>query len=568
MPHPHPRALTAQRSYPNTAALRFFRWLVIPVMLLTTPTLWSDPMGRFGSLLEAVQTARAPETRDEEVPGNGTPIVSAGDDQNVTEDDVVSLGAAASGFSGNPSITYNWRRVDGPYMIFSDASVANPQFVAPDVASEQQVSLEVTASDGTTTVSDTVVITIAPGGESPLTNAIFNGELSGADYWDAEPKILSAGMGFDNIIGVNEITQGAAREAGGAWYEAVVCTSGQEPSDSNRTSMATAAGVSRVSKGHADFDDGLPIVFSWPVATETADVSDFQFTLNTGEVVFPNSVTLLPNWELNERNTIVAFGAFGNRGRPSESDAVYPVRLDIVEDATPLLLVGPGGQEFNAVGLIWTSPDTTGYGAGPVLVGAKLNVVETVPSGEGGVLLLEQASGALPNDEVALYGEAADFRVRVLTTGGFSPDGITGLHPDDYDDFFRVHARGVNGETVLLESTGQDYAVDGGTLRVLGLSDLGQAVDEGNGIFFDDCYTEERDNYIDIILSGDLAAARSVTHVEIPSLAGGYRAFYNPGGPGPEPFEGIRYTEPGPADLEPVIIAIDDPMRVSRSTQQ
>ena len=44
--------------------------------------------------------------------------------------------------------------------------------------------------------------------------------------------------------------------------------------------------------------------------------------------------------------------------------------------------------------------------------------------------------------------------------------------------------------------------------------------------------------------------------------------FYNPGGPGPEPFEGIRYTEPGPADLEPVIIAIDDPMRVSRSPQQ
>ena len=496
------------------------------------------------------------------------PAVNAGDDQNVIEDDVVSLGAATSGFSGNPPITYNWHRVDGPYMIFSDASVANPQFVAPDVASERQVSREVTASDGTTAVTDTLVVTIAPGDESPLTNATFNGELSGADYWDAEPKILSAGMGFDNIIGVNEITEGAALEAGGAWYGSVVCTSGQEPSDSNRTSMATADGVRNVSKGHADFDDGLPIVFSWPVATETADVSDFQFMLNTGEVVFPNSVTLLPNWELNERNTIVAFGAFGNRGKPSESDAVYPVRLDIVEDATPLVLVGPGGQEFSAVGLTWASPDTTGYGAGPVLVGAKLNVVETVPRGEGGLPLLEQNAGTLPNDEVSLYGEAAAFRVRVLTTGGFSPDGITGLHPDDYDDFFRVHARGVNGQTVLLESAGQDYAVDGGTLRVLGLSDLGQAGDEENGIFYDDCYSEDRDNYIDIILSGDLDAARSVTHVEIPSLAGGYQAFYNPGGPGPEPFVGIRYTEPGPADLEPVIIAIDDPMRVSRSIQQ
>ena len=501
-------------------------------------------------------------------PPAAMPAVNAGDDQNVIEDDVVRLGATASGFSGNRSITYNWRRVDGPYMIFSEASVANPQFVAPDVASEQQVSLEVTASDGTTTVTDTLVVTIAPGGESPLTNATFNGELSGADYWDAEPKILSAGMGFDNIIGVNEISEGAALEAGGAWYGSVVCTSGQEPSDSNRTSMAPADGVRNVAKGHADFDDGLPIVFSWPVATETADVSDFQFMLNTGEVVFPNSVTLLPNWELNERNTIVVFGDFGNRGKPSESDAVYPVRLDIVEDATPLTLIGPGGLEFSAVGLIWASPDTTGYGAGPVLVGAKLNVVETVPSGEGGIPLLEQNTGAMPNDEVSLYGEAADFRLRVLTTGGFSPNGITGLHPDDYDDFFRIHARGENGESVLLENAGQDYAVDGGTLRVLGLSDLGQAVDEESGVFYDDCYSEDRDNYIDIILSGDLDAARSVTHVEIPSLAGGYQAFYNPGGPGPEPFEGIRYSEPGPADLEPVIIAIDDPMRVSRSIQQ
>ena len=501
-------------------------------------------------------------------PPAATPAVNAGDDQEVIEDDLVSLEAVTSGFSDNASITYNWRKVDGPFMIFSEASVADPQFVAPDVASEQQISLEVTASDGTTTVTDTLMVIVTPGEESPLTNATFNGELSSADYWDAEPKILSAGMGFDNIIGVNEISEAAALDAGGAWYGSVVCTSGEEASDANRTTMAVAAGVSNVSKGYADFDDGLPIVFSWPVATETADVSDFQFTLNTGEVVFPNAVTLLPNWELNERNTIVAFGAFGNRGKPSESDAVYPVRLNIVEDATPLLLVGPGGQEFNAVGLTWTSPDTTGYGAGPILVGAKLNVVETIPSGEGGLPLIEQNSAAMPNDEVSLYGAVADFRIRVLTSGGFSPDGITGLHPDDYEDFFRIHARGVNGETVLLESTEQDYAVDGGMLRVLGLSDVGQGVDEGNGIFYDDCYSEDRDNYIDIILSGDLDAAQSVTHVEIPSLAGGYRAFYNPGGPGPEPFEGIRYTEPGPADLEPVIIAIDDPMRVSRSPQQ
>ena len=74
---------------------------------------------------------------------------------------------------------------------------------------------------------------------------------------------------------------------------------------------------------------------------------------------------------------------------------------------------------------------------------------------------------------------------------------------------------------------------------------------------------EDRDNYSDIILAGD-EPARSLRHVEIPSPKGGYAAFYNPGGPGPETFDGVRYTAPGPPDLEPITLALDDPMRVSR----
>ena len=70
-------------------------------------------------------------------------------------------------------------------------------------------------------------------------------------------------------------------------------------------------------------------------------------------------------------------------------------------------------------------------------------------------------------------------------------------------------------------------------------------------------------NYIDIILVGDEDAARNITFLEIPSLEEGYDALYNPGGPGTTPFSGVSYSQPGPRDLEPVIIALDDPMRVS-----
>ena len=93
-----------------------------------------------------------------------------------------------------------------------------------------------------------------------------------------------------------------------------------------------------------DHDDGLPVVFSWPVATETVDLTDFAFTLNTGETVFAHAASMNPNWEDDERNTVVLFGDLGNRLPSADPDAVFPVRLEIVADDTPLVLVGPGGR--------------------------------------------------------------------------------------------------------------------------------------------------------------------------------------------------------------------------------
>jgi hypothetical protein len=78
---------------------------------------------------------------------------------------------------------------------------------------------------------------------------------------------------------------------------------------------------------------------------------------------------------------------------------------------------------------------------------------------------------------------------------------------------------GEEGNNVIIDKVNQDFDVKGGTLRVVGLSDLGQP--EGGTVAFDECYGEDRDNYIDIILVGD-----------------------------------------EDADLEPVIIALDDPMRI------
>ena len=134
-------------------------------------------------------------------------------------------------------------------------------------------------------------------------------------------------------------------------------------------------------------------------------------------------------------------------------------------------LVGPGGKEVNAVGLTWTT--TTGYDSGPTLVGAKLNRAGDRVEGEGGVQAVDRF-GYLPNDEFALYGQA-DFRLRVLTTGGFSPDGLIGLRPHMFEDFFRLHAKGPRGDAIMLDKVGSTTRLLGGALGILGLFDLGKA---------------------------------------------------------------------------------------------
>ena len=59
------------------------------------------------------------------------------------------------------------------------------------------------------------------------------------------------------------------------------------------------------------------------------------------------------------------------------------------------------------------------------------------------------------------------------------------------------------------------YQIDGGTVTVLGLADLGLAQSS-----YDDAYIEDHYNQNDIVLSGDEAAVRAIRMVEIPASDG------------------------------------------------
>jgi hypothetical protein len=396
--------------------------------------------------------------------------------------------------------------------------------------------------------------------------AMYDGKLIDADYWDSEPRILSAVFGFDGIIGSEADDQQTTIDAGGAWDSTLECAKDGGPTDADRSSLVLESSFPKIAlideDANTQYVDGTPVVFSWPVRTDSLRPSQFRFTLNTGEVVTATAITMTPNFEYNERNTVVMFTELGNRELPTEASARFPVRLDIIpaSDGTELMLAGPDG-DVSATSLSFET-DKTSYASGPTLVGAKLNRIDDVPKGEGPVDKNGEAN--MPNDERTLFGTEGDFRLRMLTTGGFSPDGLRGVLPINFTTFFRIHATGPDGSDVIIDKTNTPFVVAGGSLTVIGISDLGKAESQTDQILFDDCYSEDRDNYLDIILAGEEGAARSITGLEIPSLDGGYSAFYTPGGPGQSPTEGVAYTAPGPATLQPVTIALDDPMRINR----
>lgn len=384
-----------------------------------------------------------------------------------------------------------------------------------------------------------------------------------SDLWTAQPQILSAGYAFEGISGVpglftvNDLNLAIAAGAGvNLDYAAADSTAPLR----NLTSAASPLGIATAGFGGTpSLQDAMPIVFSWPLLPSTVGPTDIRITLNTGEVITPDVAALNPNFDYNERHVIVVFGDFGNRLTPGTEGARYAVSVSIVEDDTPLMAVGANGP-VSIVGLTATS--SNGYASGPQLVGARLT--EFFSAGDFSPAAL---SNSLPNDGAAYYGTDAMFRLRLFTSGGFSPDGVSGFLPTEFERFFKLEAQHADGTTVQITQDGVTYDLGVGTLRVVGIADLGAAVGDESAINPIQ-YLEDHDNYFDIILAGDAAAVARLTTVVIPTSAeAGYSDIYNPGGPGRTPVDGVIYTAPAAAQRFAIDVSLNDLGTVSYAAQ-
>lgn len=384
-----------------------------------------------------------------------------------------------------------------------------------------------------------------------------------ADLWTDTPEILAAGYGFEGISGVpgvltvNDLNLAALAGAGvNLDYAALDPTAPLR----NLTSAASPIGIAAAGFGGTpSLLDAMPIEFSWPLLPSTVDPTDIQLILNTGEVVTPEVAALNPNYDYNERHVIVVFGDFGNRLTPGTEGARYPVSIRIVEDDTPLMAVGPNGP-VSIVGL--TQDSSNPYISGPQLVGARLTEMSAA-----GDFSTPALSNATPNDGLSYYGDDAMYRLRLFTSGGFSPDGVSGFLPTEFERFFKLEATHADGSTVVITQDGADYDLGVGTVKVVGIAELGAAVDDETAI---DAlqYAEDHDNYFDIILSGDAAAIERLNMVVIPtSDESGYSDIYNPGGPGRTPTAGYTYTEPAAAQRFEIDVSLDDLGTVSYADQ-
>jgi len=125
---------------------------------------------------------------------NSPPTANAGGAQTVAELSAINLdGSGSSDPDVNDVLTYAWLQTAGPAVSLSDATVAQPSFTSPDVATPTVLSFQLTVDDGTDNDMATVDITV----QETLSQVSVAGILS---YEFALPNANCNGLNLDNPV--------------------------------------------------------------------------------------------------------------------------------------------------------------------------------------------------------------------------------------------------------------------------------------------------------------------------------------------------------------------------------
>ncbi|MAG55652.1 MAG: hypothetical protein CMJ83_05105 [Planctomycetes bacterium] len=139
------------------------------------------------------QLPSAPSTVDVTIKNvNNVPLGDAGDDQTVCETNLVTLDGSGSFDADGETLAYLWVQTGGFPVTLTDAMAPAPGFVAPPVGpAGEELTFQLTVSDGVDVDTDDVVITVLNQNQPPVADA-------GEDQVkDSESAVALAGTAFD-----------------------------------------------------------------------------------------------------------------------------------------------------------------------------------------------------------------------------------------------------------------------------------------------------------------------------------------------------------------------------------
>ncbi len=200
-------------SDPDAGTNLSYNWLQVsgPAVTLSnsrssTPTFTAVPSGQAQTLVFRLEVSDGQLTDSDRVivvipagTPNAAPLANAGLDRRVqgfNSTTVVTLdGSASSDPDGSP-LSYSWRQASGPAVTLSGASTVSPTFTFNPGGStaDQVVTFELTVSDGASSTTDTVTLTLSPNAV-PVVNVTPS--VSVPDYTPGAPVQLDASNSTD-----------------------------------------------------------------------------------------------------------------------------------------------------------------------------------------------------------------------------------------------------------------------------------------------------------------------------------------------------------------------------------
>ena len=240
---------------------------------------------RFLSILVIIIIFSSCSDDGDKSPNNIAPSIenqtfSIAEDANIG----TSVGIVSASDADNDPLTYSIVEGNSDDIFSIESSSAEITLSKMlDFETTNSYSLSVQVADNETNATATIIIDVEDAEEATVTPplgaiaTILDGTLKGADYWSDEAQILSAGVGFCDIVGVpgGVLTEDLVRQAGGAWLTDIACNSDDTGFFTSTSTLNQVNATYILQTPYGELKDGaigldgLPIVFSWPVVTRT-----------------------------------------------------------------------------------------------------------------------------------------------------------------------------------------------------------------------------------------------------------------------------------------------------------